>query len=197
MKKLQNEYLSLAIGTSVSTFGNVNTPFVKAFLMGHIIGKSGRDITESEMEFINSIKLVDYDLQSEGEEEDENEMVLNFDELNKLDQFEQADIVWSIIEKLGFKDATMEPNDSGYSIELECEELDETEQIEKALISIEKANFPNVNFDEFGASEKYDGLYYSRGIGEVDGEEVDVTIYYDPATEEVRISIEELEEENK
>ena len=103
MKKLQNEYLSLAIGTSVSTFGNVNTPFVKAFLMGHIIGKSGRDITESEMEFINSIKLVDYDLQSEGEEEDENEMVLNFDELNKLDQFEQADIVWSIIEKLGGK----------------------------------------------------------------------------------------------
>jgi hypothetical protein len=55
MKKLQNEYLSLAIGTSISTFGNVNTPFVKAFLMGHIIGKSGRDITESEMEFINSI----------------------------------------------------------------------------------------------------------------------------------------------
>ena len=71
MKKLQNEYLSLAIGTSVSTFGNVNTPFVKAFLMGHIIGKSGRDITESEMEFINSIKLVDYDLQSECEELDE------------------------------------------------------------------------------------------------------------------------------
>ncbi len=51
-----------------------------------------------------------------------NEMVLNFDELNKLSQFEQADIVWEIIEKLGFKDATMEPNeDGGYIIELECE----------------------------------------------------------------------------
>jgi hypothetical protein len=53
-----------------------------------------------------------------------NEMVLNFDELNKLDQFEQANVLWEIIERMGFKDATMEPNDSGYSIELECEELD-------------------------------------------------------------------------
>ena len=79
MKKLQNEYLSLAIGTSISTFGNVNTPFVKAFLMGHIIGKSGRDITESEMEFINSIELIDYDLQSEGE--DENEPIDNIEEV--------------------------------------------------------------------------------------------------------------------
>ena len=59
---------------------------------------------------------------------EKNEMVLNFDELNKLDQFEQANIVWSIIEKLGFKDATMEPNDSGYSIELECEESDEVSE---------------------------------------------------------------------
>ena len=51
-----------------------------------------------------------------------NKMVLNFDELKKLSQFEQADIVWEIIEKLGFKDATMEPNeDGGYIIELECE----------------------------------------------------------------------------
>jgi len=124
-------------------------------------------------------------------------MVLNFDELNKLDQFEQANIVWSIIEKLGFKDATMEPNDSGYSIELECEELDETEEIEQVMLEFEKANFPDINFDEFGPSEKYDGLYYSRGIGEIDGKEVDVTIYYDPATEDVDVLIEELEEENK
>ena len=52
-----------------------------------------------------------------------NEMVLNFDELKKLSQFDQADIVWEIIQKLGFKDATMEPNeDGGYIIELECEE---------------------------------------------------------------------------
>jgi len=125
-----------------------------------------------------------------------NEMVLNFDELNKLDQFEQANVLWEIIERMGFKDATMEPNDSGYSIELECEELDETEQIEKVLIALEESEYPNVNFDEFGPSEKYDGLYYSRGIGEVDGEELDVTIYYDPATGEVNISFEELEEEN-
>ena len=55
---------------------------------------------------------------------EKNEMVLNFDELNKLDQFEQANVLWEIIERMGFKDATMEPNDSGYSIELECEELD-------------------------------------------------------------------------
>jgi len=52
----------------------------------------------------------------------ENTMVLNFDELNKLSQFEQADIVWEIIEKLSFKNATMEPNeDGGYLIDLECE----------------------------------------------------------------------------
>ena len=54
-----------------------------------------------------------------------NEMVLNFDELKKLSQFEQADIVWEIVERLGFKDATMGPNeDGGYIIELECEEED-------------------------------------------------------------------------
>ena len=56
---------------------------------------------------------------------EKNEMVLNFDELNKLDQFEQANVLWDIIERMGFKDATMEPNDNGYSIELEFEELDE------------------------------------------------------------------------
>ena len=55
MKKLNNEYLSLAIGTSLSVYGEVNIIFVKAFLMGFIIGKYKRDITEKEMNFINSI----------------------------------------------------------------------------------------------------------------------------------------------
>ena len=88
--------------------------------------------------------------------------------------------------------------EAGYYVEdYNWEWIDETEQIEQVMLEIEKSSFPTINFDEFGPSEKYDGLYYSRGIGEVDGEEVDVTIYYDPATEEVRISIEELEEDNK
>jgi hypothetical protein len=67
---------------------------------------------------------------------EKNEMVLNFDELNKLSQFEQADLVWEIIERLGFKDATMEPNDNGYSIELECEEVVRDEdQLLREIIS--------------------------------------------------------------
>lgn len=65
-------------------------------------------------------------------------------------------------------------------------------QIEQAIIEIEKANFPKVYFDEWGPSEKYQGLYYSRGIGDVDGEELDVTIYYDPATGEWDTLIEEV-----
>ena len=56
---------------------------------------------------------------------EKNEMVLNFNELNKLDQFEQANVLWEIIERMGFKDATMEPSDFGYTIELECEEENE------------------------------------------------------------------------
>jgi hypothetical protein len=67
---------------------------------------------------------------------EKNEMVLNFDELNELSQFEQADLVWEIIERLGFKDATMEPNDTGYSIELECEEVVRDEdQLLREIIS--------------------------------------------------------------
>ena len=57
MNKLQNEYLNLAIGTSLSTLGKVDTDFIKAFLMGHIIGRCKRDITEKEMEFIRSINF--------------------------------------------------------------------------------------------------------------------------------------------
>ena len=56
MRKLNNEYLSLAIGTSIAEFGKVDVVFVKAFLMGHIIGKYDRDITEKEMKFINSLR---------------------------------------------------------------------------------------------------------------------------------------------
>jgi hypothetical protein len=82
---------------------------------------------------------------------EKNEMVLNFDELNKLDQFEQANVLWEIIEKLGFKDATMEPNDSGYSIELECEELDATEQIKSLIENYidENGSISQEQIDEF------------------------------------------------
>jgi hypothetical protein len=52
------KYLSLAIGTSMSQTGKVDIVFVKAFLMGHIIGKHNRDVTEKEMEFINSIENI-------------------------------------------------------------------------------------------------------------------------------------------
>ena len=58
----------------------------------------------------------------------ENKMVLDFTEINKLDQFEQADVLWGIIERMSFKNATMERVDGlcgGYTIELECEENDE------------------------------------------------------------------------
>ena len=68
------------------------------------------------------------------------------------------------------------------------------EQIQNALIAIEQSEFPNVYFDEFDQSSKYQGVSYSRGIGEVDGEEVDVTIYIDDETlEVVDYLIEELE----
>ena len=68
------------------------------------------------------------------------------------------------------------------------------EQIQNALIAIEQSEFPNVYFDEFAESGKYAGVSYSRGIGDVDGEEVDITIYIDNETlEVVDILIEELE----
>ena len=54
MKKIEDQ-LSLAIGTSMVERGEVNHIFVKAFLMGHIIGKYKRDITSQEKEFINNI----------------------------------------------------------------------------------------------------------------------------------------------
>jgi hypothetical protein len=47
--------LSLAVGTSVSETGKNDLVFIKAFLMGHTIGKYNRDITQEEMEYINSI----------------------------------------------------------------------------------------------------------------------------------------------
>lgn len=55
MKKL-DECLSLAIGTSMSIYGQVDVVFVRAFLMGHIIGTYKRDINKKEKEFINSIR---------------------------------------------------------------------------------------------------------------------------------------------
>jgi hypothetical protein len=57
MNKLQNEYLNLAIGTSLSTLGKVDTDFIKAFLMGVIIGKHNRDISSEELQFISNLKF--------------------------------------------------------------------------------------------------------------------------------------------
>jgi hypothetical protein len=61
MKSIENN-LSLAIGTSVAEHGKVSTVFVKAFLMGHTIGRYRRDITEQEMEYINALPTTVYRL---------------------------------------------------------------------------------------------------------------------------------------
>ena len=61
MKSIENN-LSLAIGTSVAEHGKVSTVFVKAFLMGHTIGRYRRDITEKEMEYINALPTTVYHL---------------------------------------------------------------------------------------------------------------------------------------
>ena len=63
--------------------------------------------------------------------------------------------------------------------------MNNQETIQNAINKIEKSEFPNVYFDEFDQSGRYQGVSYSRGIGEVDGEEVDVTIYIDNETLEV------------
>jgi hypothetical protein len=55
MKQL-DKVLTLAVGTGVMETGKNDLVFIKAFLMGHIIGKYNRDITEEEMKYINSIK---------------------------------------------------------------------------------------------------------------------------------------------
>jgi len=68
-------------------------------------------------------------------------------------------------------------------------------KIESALSAVEKSKFPNVDFDEIDKSEKYSGLYYSRGTGEHEGKEVDVTIYIDGKTlEVVDILVEQVQE---
>ena len=61
MKSIEDK-LSLAIGTSTAQYGKVNSVFVKGFLMGHTIGKYRRDITEQEMEYINSLPNTVYQL---------------------------------------------------------------------------------------------------------------------------------------
>jgi len=57
MKKLQNEYLNLAIGTSISTLGKVDSEFIKTFLIGFIIGRCKRDITPDELNFIKTLNF--------------------------------------------------------------------------------------------------------------------------------------------
>ena len=56
MKKL-DKILTLAVGTGVAETGKNDLVFIKAFLMGHIIGKYNRDITQEEMEYLNSLKI--------------------------------------------------------------------------------------------------------------------------------------------
>jgi len=57
MKKLQNEYLNLAIGTSISTLGKVDSEFIKTFLIGFIVGRCKRDISAEELQFITNLKF--------------------------------------------------------------------------------------------------------------------------------------------
>jgi arginine decarboxylase-like protein len=79
--------------------------------MGHIIGKSGRDITESEMEFINSIELIDYDLQSEGEDETEQikSLIENYiDENGSISQEQIDEFIWDVIGELDNSDELFE-----------------------------------------------------------------------------------------
>jgi hypothetical protein len=82
------------------------------------------------------------------------------------------------------------------------------EQIQEKLIELGSV-FPNIHFDEWGESCKYVGIYYARGIGEAieewcpenpdgdgicEGDLVDVTIYWDPETEEAELIVEPYEE---
>ena len=70
------------------------------------------------------------------------------------------------------------------------------ETIQNELIEL-CSEYPNIHFDEFDESSKYVGIYYARGIGEaidewdLDTELADVTIYWDPKTEEAELIIEE------
>jgi hypothetical protein len=55
MKKLKNEYLRMAIDSSLSNLGIVSSSYVKAYLVGFIIGKKGRELTQRELEFIHNL----------------------------------------------------------------------------------------------------------------------------------------------
>ncbi len=74
------------------------------------------------------------------------------------------------------------------------------QQIFNKLIELGQA-WPTIHFDTLEESGKYEGIYYTRGIGEaieewIDGEEicegslVDVTIYWDPSREEAELIVE-------
>ena len=70
------------------------------------------------------------------------------------------------------------------------------ERIENKLLEL-CSEFPTIHFDELDESSKYAGVYYARGIGEaidewyLDTELADVTIYWNPETEEAELIIEE------
>ena len=70
------------------------------------------------------------------------------------------------------------------------------EQIQNELMELGN-EYPSIHFDEFDESSKYAGIYYARGIGEaideweLDTELADVTIYWNPETEEAELIIEE------
>ncbi len=103
---------------------------------------------------------------------EKNEMVLNFDELNKLDQFEQADIVWSIIEKLGFKGAKMEPAGGGYDIYLEC--ADEDEDLESMIDDRMDYYYENNEYTE----DVEELASFVMAGGEIDDSKYDEVITY-------------------
>ena len=78
------------------------------------------------------------------------------------------------------------------------------QQIYDKLVEL-SSDWPTIDFDTLEPSNRYDGIYYARGIGEaieewIDGEEicegdlVDVTIYWDPKLEEAELIVEPYEE---
>ena len=78
------------------------------------------------------------------------------------------------------------------------------QQIYDKLVEL-SSDWPTIDFDTLEPSNRYDGIYYARGIGEaieewIDGEEicegdlVDVTIYWDPKHQEAELIVEPYEE---
>ena len=73
------------------------------------------------------------------------------------------------------------------------------QQIFNKLVELSQ-EFPTIDFDTFEESGRYEGVYYTRGVGEaleewdIETELADVTIYWDPKHEEAELIIEPYED---